>query len=104
MEKISINVKELIRAAAAKSEGEKTMKELTEAISLIDEAVKEQLSKASETTKVEVKILPCGVSLVSEYVEPHEARNPMTGETVKVPGKNRVKAKLGSVVKDAANA
>lgn len=103
MEKITMNVKELIKAAATKSEGDKTQKELTEAITLIDEVVKEQLAKASADAKVEVKILPCGVSLVSEYVEAHEARNPMTGETVRVPGKNRVKAKLGSVVKDAAN-
>lgn len=104
MTKTTMNVKELIRAASAESEGKKTQKEITEIINLLDVVVRKQVATASADAKVEVKILPCGVSVVSEYVEPHEARNPMTGETVRVPGKNRVKAKLGSVIKDAANA
>lgn len=103
MNKNYINVKELVRMAAEKAE-KKTQKEIMEAITLIDEAVKEQLAQATPDTKVEIKVLPCGVTLVSEYVDAHEARNPQTGETVAVPGKNRVKAKLGSVVREAANA
>lgn len=103
MEKKIINVKELVKLAAEKAE-KKTQKEIMEAVKLIDEVVKEQLAQANPDTKVEIKVLPCGVNLVSEYVTAHEARNPQTGETVTVPGKNRVKAKLGSVVKEAANA
>ena len=101
MEKIVMNVKELVRATAV--ETGKTQKEVTAVLDGIDAVVKKQLAQATQDASVEVKVLPSGVSLVSEYVEPHEARNPMTGETIKVAGKNRVKAKLYSGIKAAVN-
>lgn len=102
MNKITMNIKELVRATAAKTG--RTQKELTTILEAIDDVVKEQLSVVTPDTKVEVKVLPSGVSVISEYVESHEARNPKTGETIKVAGKNRVKAKLYSGIKDAVNA
>lgn len=53
--------------------------------------------------KISLKVFP-GLSLIAEYVEPHEGRNPMTGETITVEGKNRCKAKIGSALKAAVNA
>lgn len=45
-----------------------------------------------------------GLTLSATYVEPHEARNPSTGEMVKVLGKYRPKVKVGKPIKDAINA
>lgn len=102
MEKITMNVKELVKAVA--QETGSTQKAIGEVISAMDAVVSAQLAQAGENTKVEVKILPCGVSLVAEYVEAHEARNPQDGAVIKVPGKNRVKAKIGTTIKAAVNA
>lgn len=102
MEKITMNVKELVKGISSLTG--RTQKDVMAVITAMDEVVKEQLAIANEDRKVEVKLLPSGVSLVSDYVEPHEARNPMTGETVKVAGKKRVKAKIGSAIKGAVNA
>lgn len=101
MEKITMNVKELVRATAA--EMGKTQKDVAATLEAIDTVVKKQLAQVTPDAMVEVKVLPSGVSLFSEYVEPHEARNPMTGETIKVAGKNRVKAKVYSGIKAAVN-
>lgn len=102
MEKITMNVKELVKAVAA--ETGVTQKAINEIVTAMDAVVSTQLAQANRDTTVEVKILPCGVTLVSEYTEAHEARNPQTGEVINVPGKNRVKAKLGSTIKAAVNA
>lgn len=100
--KITMNVKEFVRAVALTAG--KTQKEVAELLNVMDDVVKAQLAQARPDAKVEVKILPSGLSLISEFVESHEARNPATGETVKVAGKNRVKAKLYSGIKNSVNA
>ena len=102
MEKITMNVKELVKAISA--ETGMTQKAVNEIIVAADAVVTAQLAQANEETSVEVKILPCGVTLVSTYSEAHEAKNPQTGEVINVPGKNRVKAKLGTTIKAAVNA
>ena len=102
MEKITMNVKELTKAVAV--ETGMTQKAIGEIITAMDSIVGAQLAQANENTSVEVKILPSGVTLVSTYNEAHEAKNPQTGEVINVPGKNRVKAKLGTTIKAAVNA
>lgn len=57
-----------------------------------------------ETMKTEEVKLFDGVTFTSVYKVAHEARNPMTGDTVTVPGKNMPKVKLGKAIKDAVNA
>ena len=101
MEKITMNVRELVKAVAA--ETSMTQKAVNEVVEAMDAVVTAQLAQANEDTQITVKVLPCGVSLVSEYVAPHEAKNPATGETINVPGKKRVKAKLGSSIKATIN-
>lgn len=98
---MKMNVQEMIKALSEKTG--KTQKELKDIVFKLDEVVCECLAQASETEDVEIKILPSGVTLLSEYVAAHEARNPQDGSTVTVPGKNRVRAKLGKGVKDAVN-
>lgn len=44
-----------------------------------------------------------GMKFISEYREPHIARNPSTGETINVAGKYRPKVKFGATVKEALN-
>ena len=81
----------------------KTQKEIKEVIGGIEDVVKGQLGVANENCTSEVKLLN-GLTLISEYVAPRQARNPQTGETFMAPGKNRIKAKFGTVMKNAANA
>lgn len=101
MEKITMNVKELVKAVA--QETDQTQKLVEEIVKAMDNVVRAQLAQANENTSVEVKVLPSGVTLVSEYVDAHEARNPQDGTVISVPGKNRVKAKIGKAIKDSAN-
>ena len=44
-----------------------------------------------------------GIKFISEYKDPHIGRNPMTGESIEVPGKWRPKVKFGVAVKEALN-
>lgn len=101
MEKITMNVQELVKATADKLGT--TQKMVKEILGGLDEVIKAQLAEASEGVTVEVKVLN-GLTLVSEYCESHEGRNPATGETITVPGKNRVKARIGQAMKAAVNA
>ena len=100
MEKITMNVQELVKAVAEKTD--KTQKCVREVIDGIEEVTIAQLKEANEENSVEVKLFN-GLALVSEYNESHEGRNPSTGETIVIPGKNRVKAKIGQVLKVAVN-
>lgn len=101
MEKVTMTTNELVKAVAGLTG--KTQKEIKEVIGGIEDVVKGQLGVANENCTSEVKLLN-GLTLISEYVAPRQARNPQTGETFMAPGKNRVKAKFGTVMKNAANA
>ncbi len=98
---MKMNVKEFVKAVAERSG--KTQKELNEIMSYMDDVVREVVGGATEDDKAEIKILPSGVTVVSEYVPAHEAKNPQDGTIIQVPGKNRVRAKIGKGLKDAAN-
>lgn len=100
MNKITMNVQDLVKAVA--TDAEMTQKEVRKVIDTIEMVVKAQLAEADENNQVEVKVFP-GVSLVAEYVQPHEGRNPSTGEIITVAGKNRVKAKISQTLKAAVN-
>jgi DNA-binding protein HU-beta len=50
----------------------------------------------------DVRILNC-VALTVKDSAPRTGRNPKTGETIQVPAKKRVSAKIGKALKDAAN-
>ena len=101
MEKTTMNIKEMVRATAAKVG--KTQKEVQAVLDGMDSVVRNMLTIADKDTIVEVKVLPCGLSVVADHVAAHEARNPKTGETVTVNAKNRVRAKLYKGIKAAAN-
>ncbi len=102
MEKTMYNVKDLVKLTAEKAG--KTQKEVNYILECMDAAVKEELSVAGADKTVEVKILPSGLSLIADYVEPHQARNPATGETVSVDAKIRIKGKVYTGIKNAVNA
>lgn len=101
MEKITMNVTDLVKEAAKNVD--LSQKKVREVVDAIEATTKAYLAQANQGTTVEVKVFP-GLSLIAEYVEPHEGRNPMTGETITVEGKNRCKAKIGSALKAAVNA
>lgn len=106
MEKITMNVQDLVKAVVknvAEDGVKTTQKEVRAILDAVGEITVEQLKQADPETSVEVKLFT-GVSLVSEYVEPHEGRNPSTGETITIDGKKRVKSKLGRILKEAVNA
>ncbi len=100
METITMSVNELVKAIAANSD--KTQKEVREIVDVMKDVVIEQLKEAKENVSVTVKLLP-GISVNAAYVEAHEARNPQTGETIKVDPKISVKAKVGPSFKEAVN-
>lgn len=101
MEKIKVSNQELIKAVAGVTgDSQRKVKELLGAAEAV---IKAQVAKATEDASVEIKVFN-GLTIVSEYVAPREARNPMTGETFIAEAKNRVKAKIGSSLKEAANA
>lgn len=100
MENIKVNVQDLAKAVSAVvGESQKKTRTILDAV---DAVVKEQLKQANENTTVEVKVMN-GLTLVAEHTQPREARNPATGETFMTEPKNRVKTKLGSSLKAAAN-
>ena len=101
MEKKVINFKEVVREVAKNVE--MTQKNVEEVLRSAYDVVEAKLAEATPDTSIEVKLLPAGVSFISEYVAPHTARNPQTGETVEVEAKKRVKAKISSVLKKAIN-
>lgn len=101
MEKITMNVQELVKVTADKT-GE-TQKKVREILSGLEDVIKAQLAEAGEGVEVEVKVFN-GLTLMCEYCESHEGRNPSTGEVITVPGKNRVKARIGQALKAAVNA
>lgn len=78
------------------TDSEITMTQTEKVMRWFDKALRELLPED------ELKIAT-GISQLSVYKEPHEARNPMTGETFMTKGKYRVKAKLSPSVVDAAN-
>ena len=85
----------------AKTSGH-TQKDVKEIMAGIQDALILELGKATEETPVDVAVLPTLI-VGSAYVEPHEARNPKTGETVTAVGKYRVKARVTGIIKDAVN-
>lgn len=96
-----MNVQDLVKAVAKETEAsQKQVREIIDAIELV---TKTQLAEAGENATVEVKVFP-GLSLVAEFVESHTGRNPQNGETIVIPGKNRVKAKISQTLKAAVNA
>lgn len=107
MEKIQVNKQDLVKMASTLATNEgmkvKSQKDIREVLDTIEAVVKSQVTQANKETTVEVKVFN-GLTVVSQYREPREARNPMTGETVFTEAKNQVKAKIGAALKDAANA
>lgn len=101
MEKVTLSVTDVVKEVSKNVD--LSQRKVRDVIDGMVEVAKTYLAQANQNTMIEVKILP-GLTLVSEYVEPHEGRNPKTGETVAVAGKNRLKAKLGSGMKAAVNA
>lgn len=63
----------------------------------------EKVAYAEMAKKEEVKVFN-GLTLVGQFKEACEKRNPQTGETVKVQAKVAPKAKWGKAAKDAVNA
>lgn len=101
MTKITMNVNELAKNVA--NETGVSQKKAREIIDTIEALTVNQLAVANEETSVEVKLFT-GLSVKSTYVPAHEGRNPQTGETLTIAAKNRVSAKIGNVLKEAANA
>ena len=99
--KITMNIQELAKAAAAVSGA--TQKSTREAINAVEEVIKQQLAQANATTDVEIKVFN-GLTLTCVNVPAHPARDPRTGDTTYVSAKNRVRAKFGKPIKDAVNA
>ena len=66
-----------------------------EAVDAVFEAIKEALKKGDE-----VRLPSFGVFVVSETAE-RKARNPQTGEEVKVPAGRRARFRAGKALKDA---
>ena len=102
MEKKVVNFKEVVRETA-KTVGMK-QKDVEQVLRTVYDVTAAALAEVTPDMSVEVKVLQSGVSLISEYVAPHSARNPQTGETVEVAAKNRVKAKVYSGFKKEINA
>lgn len=100
METIKVTTQDIIKGVADLAD--KTQKEVREVVRAIEEFVKAQVGQANENTSVEIKLFN-GLTVISEYKEPRTARNPQTGETITTEGKNRVRAKIGTSLKDAAN-
>lgn len=100
METIKVNTQDIIKGVAELAD--KKQKEVREVVRAVEEFVKAQVGQANENTSVEIKLFN-GLTVISEYKEPRTARNPQTGETITTEGKNRVRAKIGTSLKDAAN-
>jgi len=98
--KNSTNVATLIKEAACL--GNKTQKELKEALDLFEEVVKSHLREATPNTDVEVKLMP-GLIITSEYLPERTARDPRNNEIITVAASKRVRVKLGTNFKTAAN-
>lgn len=96
-----MNVQEVVKATADKLGT--TQKFVKEVFGAMEDVIKTQLAEAGEGVSVEVKVFN-GLTLVSEYCASHEGRNPSTGETIIIPGKNRVRGRIGQALKDAVNA
>nr|DAH68979.1 MAG TPA: Bacterial DNA-binding protein [Caudoviricetes sp.] len=100
METIKMTTKELIKGVADLTG--KTQKDVKEVLDGIESVVTAQVGQASEDNSVDIRVFN-GLHITSEFVAPHVARNPRTGETFTAEGKNRVKAKIGLALKNAAN-
>ena len=96
MEKVTMTTNELVKAVAGLTG--KTQKEIKEVIGGIEDVVKGQLGVANENCTSEVKLLN-GLTLISEYVAPRQARNPQTGEAVMVAAHKAPKFKFSTSVK-----
>ncbi len=97
-----ISIKELVKATSIASG--KTQKDILETLKALDDVIVDSLSQATEEIPVEVKLLPSGMSAISEYAPAHEGRNPITGETITIDAKLRVKGKVYGAMKKAVNA
>ena len=100
METIKMTTKELVKGVAELTG--KTQKEVREVLDGIEDVVMAQVGQATEDNSVEIRLFN-GLYVTSEFVAPHTARNPRTGETFTAEGKNRVKAKICTALKNAAN-
>lgn len=85
---------EFIKAVAEKAEI--TQKDSKAILAATQEVLFDTIKKGDEVHPFD------GVTFVPFYREARVARNPSTGETINVPGKYSVKAKLGKAIKDAA--
>ena len=79
-----------------------TKKAVTEILDTMESVIYNELSMADESTTIEIKTVR-GLTLVSEYQPEYEGRNPQNGEPITIEGRNRVRAKIGSQLKQAVN-
>lgn len=91
METRKITTQELVKEVAAKAKVSQV--KTREFIDALNEVIVEDLKSADKDTSVEIKLFS-GVSLMTEFVDAHEARNPKTGELVLTEPKLKVKAKF----------
>lgn len=98
--KIVYNVDSMVKEVA--KENDMTQVAVRNTIDAMAKTLKRLLGEATADTEIEVKVLPY-LTLTTQYVPSHEARNPSTGETFMAAPKQRVKAKIGKALKDAVN-
>lgn len=101
MVKETVNNGELI-GLVAKVSG-RTKKDVKEVIDALDWTVANELSKATEEKEIEVKILPSGVNVYSDYVPSKTYHSPLTGENITSSPKLKLKAKFGAKIKRKIN-
>lgn len=101
MEKQVITFKEIVRDTAKKVG--MSQREVDAVLRVADEVACEKVAMVTPDMAVEVKVLPSGLSLIASHMPAHTARNPKTDEIVTVAPKNRVRAKVYSGFKNAAN-
>ena len=90
-----MNRTEFISETAAKTG--MTKKDTKEVLDLIMEVIVEHMKDEDGVTPWQ------GIKFTADYKEARTARNPRTGEAVKVPAKYAPKVKFGKAVKEAIN-
>jgi len=90
-----MNRAEFISETAAKTG--MTKKDTKEVLDLIMEVIVDHMKDEDGVTPWQ------GIKFTADYKEARTARNPRTGEAVKVPAKYAPKVKFGKAVKEAIN-